>query len=52
MEANSGVFQWDVNYVTWREFSKAVIGKRGHIWDKIISAHLVCGGLDFSCDFM
>lgn len=52
MEDGTGVFQWDVAYISWKDFFKAVIGQKGHIWDKIVSAHLVCGGLDFSCDFM
>ncbi|KAF8324810.1 hypothetical protein F5887DRAFT_1086014 [Amanita rubescens] len=52
MERGIGVFQWEVNYVTWREYSKAIISSEGHTWDMCISAKLICGGLNFSSDFM
>lgn len=52
MESGASAFKWDVNYVTWKEFSKAIITQKGPIWEKSISADLLCGGLDFSSDFM
>jgi hypothetical protein len=45
-------FKWDINYLTWKEFSNAMITQKGHIWEKCLLADLVCGGLNFSYDFM
>ena len=54
IELDSGqcLFKWDVNYFAWKDFSNAIITHEGQIWEKCISADLVCGGLDFSLDFM
>ena len=52
MESEASAFKWDVNYATWKEFSNAVITQKGPIWEKYTSADLLCGGLDFSHDFM
>ncbi|KAF8624188.1 hypothetical protein AX14_011811, partial [Amanita brunnescens Koide BX004] len=51
MENGTSAFKWDVDYVAWKEFSDAMMTMKGPIWEKSLSADLLCGGLDFSCDF-
>lgn len=43
---------WEVSFVTWKEYKNAVLQGEGEMWDKFEMGHLIIGGMDFSCDFL
>ena len=43
---------WDVSYLSWKVFQKAVLSGKGVTWDSLMNADLVIGGMDFSIDFL
>ena len=44
--------EWSVTYVTWDDYTKAVLKGTGEMWVSFEKADLIIGGMDFSCDFM
>jgi hypothetical protein len=43
---------WEVRFINWERFSKAVINQRGSDWDIISDAHLLIGGVNFTNTFL
>jgi hypothetical protein len=44
--------QWNISYLGWDAFRRAVLSGQGQIWDEMMKGDLVIGGMDFSIDFM
>jgi hypothetical protein len=44
--------RWKVSYLSWKVFQKAVLSGKGVMWDSMMQADLVMGGMDFSIDFL
>ena len=43
---------WDVKFLKWKVFSKAVIDQRGSTWDLLNKANLLLGGVNFTNNFL
>lgn len=43
---------WKVTYVSWKDYTDAVLEGKGEMWNSFEKADLIIGGMDFSCDFM
>jgi hypothetical protein len=43
---------WEVTYVSWVDYKKALLEGGGELWESFEEADLVFGGMDFSCDFL
>jgi hypothetical protein len=44
--------KWEVIYLGWKEFSKGIISREGQVWDLLIQADLVIGGINFTSNFL
>ena len=43
---------WNLMYVSWDDYKKAILEGKGDMWKSFEDADLVFGGMDFSCDFL
>lgn len=43
---------WDIRFLKWETFSQAVIAQDGYIWNLILNAHLLIGGVNFANNFL
>ena len=43
---------WDVRFVAWKPFSDAVVNQTGPVWDLILGAKLLIGGVNFAHSFL
>lgn len=43
---------WELEYVGWEDFKRAILKGGGLLWERLQRCHLVVGGMDFTIDFM
>jgi hypothetical protein len=44
--------QWEVTYVSWEDYTKAVLEAKDEMWISFEKADLIIGGMNFAIDFM
>ena len=43
---------WNLTYVSWQDFSHAILAMEGDLWTQMVKGDLVIGGMDFHSDFL
>jgi len=43
---------WDVRFVSWDAFSRAVVDQEGSVWELMTHSHLLIGGVNFTNNFL
>lgn len=44
--------KWDIRFLGWKAFANAVVNQSGPVWDLILGAKLLIGGVNFSASFL